>query len=102
MPPAAKSTRLDRARARGAAGRLARISARGAGGGRAKATQQGKGSLASNDCCCNKAKQKRREADKSLGRFVGQAGGAEKRIAHPTSGCYLPDCAAIIQSPQPQ
>ena len=57
------------------------------------------GKLLSNHCCCNKAKQKRREADKSLGRFVGQAGGAEKRIAHPTSSCYLPDCAAIIQSP---
>ena len=47
----------------------------------------------------SKAEEERGEADKSLGRFVGQAGGAEKRIAHPTSSCYLPDCAAIIQSP---
>ena len=104
---------IARARAAPPAGRLARISARGAGGGgqvsnndrASKAKQRSKGREAFEQPLLlqqSKAEEERGEADKSLGRFVGQAGGAEKRIAHPTSSCYLPDCAAIIQPPPPQ
>ena len=112
MPPASKK-HAPRSRARARRRRPADLHGfrRGApaGGGQvsnnnraSKAKQRSKGREAFEQPLLlqqSKAEEERGEADKSLGRFVGQAGGAEKRIAHPTSSCYLPDCAAIIQSP---